>query len=236
MSLEQVDWVGGKPIRTEMDNRLAELETTIAKELKAFYRVGNALAEIRDNRLYKLKGYKSFEEYCVTEWEMHRQHAHRLINASSVVKNLYPIGNKLPENEAQVRPLVKLSPEKQREVWQAVCESDKPVTAEQVQAVVNSGCAVVPENKAKILTPEQMCIADSYLCCRDKERKITSILCDWNERSNNIQHEITTKLLTYSSYRNRINKELWDRLLSVYKDIELVDKALDDIEKKLGEF
>ncbi|WP_062147238.1 hypothetical protein [Beggiatoa leptomitoformis] len=134
--LEQIDWVGGKAIKTEMDSRLEELETTIAKELKAFYRVGNALAEIRDNRLYKLKGYKSFDAYCVEEWEMHRQHAHRLINASAVVKNLYPVGNKLPENEAQIRPLVGLSPEKQREVWQAVTSRNEPVTAKAVQAVI----------------------------------------------------------------------------------------------------
>ncbi|EIJ42370.1 hypothetical protein BegalDRAFT_1483 [Beggiatoa alba B18LD] len=134
MQLEQADWVGGLPIKGKMDERLEELEQVIEKELSAFYRVGNALVEIRDKRLYRLKGYENFEAYCVEVWKMHRQHAHRLINASAVVRNLSSVGD-MPKNEAQVRPLVGLPPEKQREVWETVCQSGK-VTAERVQAVL----------------------------------------------------------------------------------------------------
>ncbi len=59
---------------------------------------------------------------------MKRAHSYRLIDAALVVDNLSPkclqIGDILPTNENQVRPLTKLSPEQQRSVWQqAVSEA-----------------------------------------------------------------------------------------------------------------
>ena len=47
--------------------RLAELETTIARGRNTFVEVGLALAEIRDLRLYKHE-YGSFSEYCQKKW------------------------------------------------------------------------------------------------------------------------------------------------------------------------
>jgi hypothetical protein len=48
---------------------------------------------------------------------MSRIHAHRLIEAASVVEHLLPIGN-TPTRESQVRPLTKLEPEQQRQAWE----------------------------------------------------------------------------------------------------------------------
>ena len=94
---------------------------------RAFYLAGKALKELRDRRLYR-STHKTFEEYCRDRFGMKRAHSYRLIDAALVVDNLSPkclqIGDILPTNENQVRPLTKLSPEQQRSVWQqAVSEA-----------------------------------------------------------------------------------------------------------------
>jgi hypothetical protein len=49
--------------------------------------------------------------------DMGKSHAYRLIEASRVIDNLSPVGDDLPENEAQLRPLGKLKPVDQRKLW-----------------------------------------------------------------------------------------------------------------------
>jgi hypothetical protein len=48
---------------------------------------------------------------------MSRSQAYRLIEAARIIDNLSPIGDTLPENEAQLRALVKLTPFDQRRIW-----------------------------------------------------------------------------------------------------------------------
>jgi hypothetical protein len=95
--------------------RLAALEAIIESGMRTFIEVGNALLEIRDQRLYRGQGFSRFEDYCRKRWNMSRFYAHRLIEAAGVVGNLLPIGN-VPRNEAQARELVPLPPQQQREV------------------------------------------------------------------------------------------------------------------------
>jgi hypothetical protein len=100
-----------------MQNRLTTLEMLIESERRCFYKVGKALREIRDEQLYRELFFDSFEQYVKKRWEMGRSHAYRLIEASRVIDNLSPIGELLPENEAQLRPLGKLKPAEQRKLW-----------------------------------------------------------------------------------------------------------------------
>jgi hypothetical protein len=95
--------------------RREELEATIAKHITGFVEAGEALAEIREERLYR-NTHKTFEDYCTAKWGMTRQHANRLVRSAEVIGNLEPIGSK-PESESHVRPLVGLSPDQQKEVW-----------------------------------------------------------------------------------------------------------------------
>jgi hypothetical protein len=95
--------------------RREELEATIAKHITGFVDAGEALAEIREERLYR-NTHKTFEDYCTAKWGMTRQHANRLVRSAEVIGNLEPIGSK-PESESHVRPLVGLSPDQQKEVW-----------------------------------------------------------------------------------------------------------------------
>ena len=125
------------------------LERVIERGRQTFMEVGNALAKIRDARLYR-SNHKTFEEYCQDRWNFSKTHANRLLIAAQVVErmtpigvkdNLSPIGDKpelpLPIKESQARPLAALPPEKQRAAWQeavATAPAGK-VTAVHVAAV-----------------------------------------------------------------------------------------------------
>lgn len=102
----------------------------------AFYEVGQALAQIRDRKLYRAN-YDTFEAYCGDRWGFSRQRAAQLIDASAVVENLSTNGlQKLPGSERQCRPLTPLEPEQQREAWvNALSQSPSP-TAAAVQSAV----------------------------------------------------------------------------------------------------
>lgn len=125
-------------------------EKEIFDDLRAFYRVGLALMEIRDRELYREES-ATFEGYCKKIFDFGKSHAYRMIDAAQVVENISetsPIGGQnqngpiidlVPVNERQVRPLVRLQPDQQREVWQAVVKNAGPrrkVTAGLVNSVV----------------------------------------------------------------------------------------------------
>jgi hypothetical protein len=78
------------------------------KGLKTFVEVGLDLLAIRDKKLYR-EGFKTFEGYLKTRWQLSKSYATRLIQASAVMPNLVPIGNVLPEKENQARPLTSLA-------------------------------------------------------------------------------------------------------------------------------
>lgn len=107
------------PLSATENQRRAELEDVIERNFKAFVETGQALAEIRNSRLYR-STHSTFEGYCKDLWEMCRVHADRLINSASVIDNLKPIGFILPANEAQARPLARLEPDQQRKVWEVI--------------------------------------------------------------------------------------------------------------------
>ena len=103
-------------------SRLYQLEETIEHGLNTFVDVGNALLEIRDNRLYRQE-YHTFEDYCKERWNFVRRQADRLIEAAETVENLRPMGLILPTNERQTRPLTSLEPKEQVEAWKRVIET-----------------------------------------------------------------------------------------------------------------
>jgi len=87
----------------------------------SFLAVGKALLTIRDRGLYR-EGYKTFKDYCNQKWQMGRQYADRLIAGSQIGANLTPTGDLCtpceiqPTAERQVRPLVVLDLNQQRDV------------------------------------------------------------------------------------------------------------------------
>ena len=145
-------------------DRLKHLETIIAKNQYRFYEIGQALLEIRDSRLYKQALFTSFEAYARSRWDIGRSQVYRLIDAYSVINNLSPIGDRLPGNETQTRPLVPLSPPEQRKIWQEFLNTKTEVTARNIQRFIN-------ERRAKENTPDSDLInqiGDEYMAAVQK--------------------------------------------------------------------
>jgi hypothetical protein len=118
-------------------DRLKHLETIISNNQYRFYEIGQALKEIRDSRLYKLILFNSFEAYARDRWDIGRSQAYRLIDAYSVINNLSPIGDRLPGNETQTRPLVQLDPVEQRKIWMEFLRTGMELNARNIQNFID---------------------------------------------------------------------------------------------------
>lgn len=64
---------------------LATCEKTIERGINTFVEVGEALAEIRNSKLYRAS-HKTFEAYCDGKWKFTRQRAYQLIDQAKVVR------------------------------------------------------------------------------------------------------------------------------------------------------
>lgn len=118
-------------------DQLAGLELIIESNQRNFYDVGKALKEIRDNRLYRNLGFDLFENYTKIRWDMGKSHTYRLIEASQVIDNLSPIGEKMPLNEAQARPLTNFNTFDQRKIWRDFLKSNHEMTARNVRKFIS---------------------------------------------------------------------------------------------------
>ena len=134
------------PLTKDESCRLKECEKAIARGLATFYEVGNALAEIRELRLYRIT-HAAFSDYCQERWGMSRRRGDELIAAAAVVDNVRTnernSAQMLPANEAQANELTTLEPEAQSEVWQRVVETAEKIgdtnsvlTAAHIKSVV----------------------------------------------------------------------------------------------------
>jgi len=100
--------------------------------------MGSGLVRIRDEKLY-LARHDSFHGYCLARWNITRTYAHRLIEAAKAAENVFKLETRVhPERESQVRPLIRLSPEQQRQAWALAEEkaTGKKVTAKLVKLAV----------------------------------------------------------------------------------------------------
>src|ERR1019366_1351557 len=68
-------------------NRLAELENIISSGIRTFDKVGTALFEIRDARLYRQE-HKTFKDYCRAKWKMTDRRPRQLIDATATVATI----------------------------------------------------------------------------------------------------------------------------------------------------
>lgn len=117
--------------------RLAELEKVIEHGV---INIGNAMREIRDDRLYR-ETHSTFEDYCQERWGYGRNYINKQIAAASTAEL---VGTNVPiPNEAQAReltPLARERPEEAARVWDEVIEEHgKDVTAADVRHAVRAG-------------------------------------------------------------------------------------------------
>jgi len=127
-------------LTTQEQDELAHHEAIIQRGIDTFVEVGNALAAIREARLYRAQ-FATFEAYCRERWDIGRSRAYQMISAAAVVTNVSTIvDTPAPTNEAQARPLTSLPPEQQAPAWRdavAAAPNGRP-TAADVKAVVEA--------------------------------------------------------------------------------------------------
>jgi hypothetical protein len=129
-----LDQHAGGPVATKppasTSVRLAALEAIIERSPKSFVDVGEALAEIRGERMY-LDSSSSFEEYCQARWGFSRIRAHQLIDAARMASTMVSSHLAAPTNERQARELGKVPEAEREQVWRETLErtGGKPTAA-----------------------------------------------------------------------------------------------------------
>jgi len=136
------------------DRRLAHLEAVIQRYRQDFYAVGKALSEIRNGRHYQKLSFKTFERYVNVRWDMSKSQAYRLIEAFGVIVNLSPIGDILPKNEAQARPLTRLDPHSQRNAWRGFLKTQKPLSALNIKRFISLDEQKQPSRFVEVVSQE----------------------------------------------------------------------------------
>ncbi|MCK8495165.1 MULTISPECIES: hypothetical protein [Spirosoma] len=152
LSLQSDGVVELSPLTSEEADRLASCEQIINEGITTFLAVGNALMEIRQNKLYRAN-HRTFEGYCRDRFQLKRQRAYELMGAAEVVNSLSEksglddlseISDKrvnvvLPTRESHATVLAEVPEEVRKEVWKQVVEeaeyTAKPVTATLIKQV-----------------------------------------------------------------------------------------------------
>jgi hypothetical protein len=151
--------------RSELsERRLAHLEAVIQRYRQDFYAVGKALNEIRDARHYQKLSFTTFERYVNVRWDMSKSQAYRLIEAFLVMENLSPIGDVLPKNEAQARPLTKLDANSQRKAWRGFLKTQKPLSALNIKRFISLDEPKQPSRFVEVVSDEYKQAVSAMLC------------------------------------------------------------------------
>lgn len=130
-------------LSSEEKLNLNTYEEIIEKGLKTFIEVGNALFEIKNNKLYR-ESFTTFEAYCKDRWQLKRQRAYELMGAAEIVHqlsetNLSEISDKtnlLPSKESHANALAQIPVTLRFQVWRGVVEESlntgKAITAKMI--------------------------------------------------------------------------------------------------------
>lgn len=121
------------------EERLKICHERIMQGLKTWFDVGLALAEIRDNKLYR-KTHKTFEEFLDENYSIGRTRAHQIISATTLqlmpeFTEIEVVESQLPDSLTPLLELGKIKKSDQLTVWQQVV-SDAKKTGEQITAKV----------------------------------------------------------------------------------------------------
>lgn len=138
-----------QPITLVESRRLIELERIIEQGKLTFIEVGNALAEIKESRLYRCD-YSTFEDYCKSRWNFTRQHAYRLIECA-------PIAECNPQVTSinQARALALVPKERRAEVITKATATGQPLTARTITEAAQPALDDDPPRKSFFdLSPE----------------------------------------------------------------------------------
>lgn len=144
--------VKSKDLSADLINR----EEKIRNAMKTFYVIGEQLNTIRNMRMYRERGFQTFEAYVNEIFDMSRNYAYKMIDAFCVHRLLTDAGYtpaKLPKTESQCRPMASLVEDQCAlvvQVWGEVLKQPK-ITAAVVTAQVKKalGLAIISDDAKK---------------------------------------------------------------------------------------
>lgn len=143
--------------------RKKELESTVREGFSTFVAVGNALSEIRDQRLYRDE-FSTFAEYCRQMWGISEATATRKILAATFTKSV-PEELPAPASEYSVRPLSALPESEKVDAYREAVNQSGGVAP--TKAVVEK---VVDAARSKgIIPPKSEVIVDEPIDADDPE-------------------------------------------------------------------
>ena len=137
-------------------------EKRVGSNSKSSIATAEALFELysyKDGILWKKKGHKSFGKYCQSKWDLGRANTYRLLASGELLKCLKDkqsqstnVDWKLPRNEGQIRPLLKLQAAHRIPCWVNLARglSPKNLTAGSVMEGVS---AYLKDNRDAPLHP-----------------------------------------------------------------------------------
>lgn len=138
-NLAHMPEIVGTELSTEEQQTLEQCEAVIGKNLLGVVEFGQALATIRDHKLYRAN-YETWEEYVAKRWEIKARTSYQYITAAEVFEN---VRNRaeieiLPANEFQLRQLSRLNGEHQIQAWLNAVETapDGNITGRHIAKVV----------------------------------------------------------------------------------------------------
>jgi hypothetical protein len=115
----------------------ARIERALGTALAALIETGDALAIIRDQRLYR-RGWGTFEDYCQDRWEMRREQADTLIRTAVTAHAIEATGLPLPGSQRALLALAPVAddPETLTDVWGRALEDSPRPSARAVTALL----------------------------------------------------------------------------------------------------
>jgi hypothetical protein len=100
---------------------LKHYEDVIRRASVAIQQAGEALAKVREMRLYR-ESHTTFEAYCHEVLGITYRYVNYMIEAAGVIENLGTNCSQMPVSIGQTRAIAKAPPHEQAEVWQVSCE------------------------------------------------------------------------------------------------------------------
>lgn len=128
----------------QMKARMQELEDQYNTAELMYIKKGEALSVLQDLKLYKAKGFKTFDAYVFKRFELTIRRAYQLIDAYKLATACTDVGVNAPANEGQCRALNEagLSLRQAMEVWKICWDSvqgtSKKITARMIQGQVHA--------------------------------------------------------------------------------------------------
>lgn len=121
-----------RPMTAADKKRRDELEEQIERSLMSWLEMGRALAVIHEESLWRDK-FPSFRAYMVARWSFKAARAMQIILAVPAYDDVHDVTDVIPQNEAQLRPLVSQPTPIRRRVWKETVKEYGQPTEDRVR-------------------------------------------------------------------------------------------------------